>query len=319
MNKMNMVVPIVSIVIPNYNHAAYLQERIESILAQTYQQFELLLLDDCSTDDSVKVLNRYRGHPKVSQVVINEINSGSTFKQWAKGIELARGEWVWIAESDDWCEPTLLETLINGIRPVTCVAFCQSIAIQDNEILYINKSKYLNQSYQGYDYVREHMLRITTISNASQAIFRKSIYLSIDKSFTTYKFSGDWLFWMLAAQQGEIYVSGKCLNYFRKHPKDVTSPSLRNGMMYREYIRTLAVLLQEGIISQNERDDLLLLKLNELIWDHRVVMAYKKEITNLYAIELSNKLVRIRAYNLLGKRSFAKMLIYKILIWLKLN
>lgn len=314
------VTPVhVSVIVPNYNHASFLVERIESILTQTYQHFELLLLDDCSFDDSVVILNHYRDHPKVSQIIINETNSGSTFKQWAKGIELARGEWVWIAESDDWCEPTLLQTLIDGISPATCIAFCQSIAVQDNEILYVNKSKYLNHSYQGYEYVREHMLKITTISNASQAIFRKSIYSNVDKIFTTYKFSGDWLFWMLAAQFGDIYVSGKFLNYFRKHPKDVTSPSLQNGMMYREYIRTLTILSQKEIISHKEQNDLLLLKLNELLWDYRVAITYKKEIVSLYDAQLGAKLVRIRAYNLLGKRSFVKMLTYRVLSWLKLR
>lgn len=64
--------PTVSVIVPNFCHAPYLEERIESILAQTYRDFELILLDDCSTDDSREVLERYRQHPNVSRIVYNE-------------------------------------------------------------------------------------------------------------------------------------------------------------------------------------------------------------------------------------------------------
>ena len=307
-------VPIhVSVLIPNYNHAAFLEQRIESVLAQTYPHFEIILLDDCSTDESVEILNRYRQHAKVSQVVINSVNSGTTFKQWAKGIELARYEWVWIAESDDWCEPTLLQTLVEGITATTCIAFCQSVAVRDDIIMYVNTCKYFYRTYRGLDFVREQMLRQTSISNASQAIFRKEVYYKIDKDFTSYKFSGDWLFWMLVALHGDVYVAGKYLNYFRKHPKDVTSPSLRNGMAYREYIRTLDILEQHAIISAAEKAELLMLKFNELLWDIRVDKAHVQEVSALYYQKLGLNLLRPQAYRLMGKRSFLRVVAHKVL------
>jgi glycosyltransferase involved in cell wall biosynthesis len=101
----------ISIIVPNFNHASFLKERPDSVFNQTYQDFEVILLDDCSTDNSLEVLQEYANHPKVAHFVINEQNTGSTFKQWKKGIELAKGEWIWIAESDDWCEPSLLQEL----------------------------------------------------------------------------------------------------------------------------------------------------------------------------------------------------------------
>lgn len=302
----------VSVLIPNYNHAMYLEERIESVLQQTHSNFEVIIFDDCSTDNSVEIINRYRNHEKVSQVIINAENSGSTFRQWAKGIEMARHEWVWIAESDDWCEPTLLQNLVEGIQPTTCISFCMSVAVQDNEILYTNKSKYLAYHYPGYEYVREFMLYTTTISNASQAIFRKEVYHKIDKSFTTYKFSGDWLFWMLVAQHGEVFVSGKCLNYFRKHPKDVTSPSLKNGMAYREYLRTADTLEQERVVNGEEKTELLLFKYNQLLWDHRVEKDYVEEISKLYHTKLGSKLHGLGAYRTMGKRSYFKAVTHKL-------
>ena len=88
----------VSVIIPNYNHAKYLNQRIDSVLNQTYQNFEVIILDDCSPDNSKQVIEAYRGHPKISTIVYNEQNSGTTFKQWDKGLQLAKGEWVWIAD-----------------------------------------------------------------------------------------------------------------------------------------------------------------------------------------------------------------------------
>ena len=103
---------MVSVIVPNYCHAPYLRERIDSILNQTYQDFELILLDDCSTDNSREVLESYRNREHVSHILINEQNTGNTFLQWEKGLLLTKGEYVWIAESDDVAEPRFLETLL---------------------------------------------------------------------------------------------------------------------------------------------------------------------------------------------------------------
>lgn len=76
---------------------------MKSIFNQTFQDFEVILLDDASTDNSREILHKYQEHPKVSHLIINETNSGSPFKQWEKGLAFARGEFIWIAESDDYC------------------------------------------------------------------------------------------------------------------------------------------------------------------------------------------------------------------------
>ena len=78
---------VVSVIVPNYNHSTYIKERIESILKQTYDSYELILLDDCSSDDSRDILLQYKDNPHVSHLVFNEENSGSPFKQWDKGIK----------------------------------------------------------------------------------------------------------------------------------------------------------------------------------------------------------------------------------------
>ena len=104
---------LVTIIVPNYNHQAYLTLRLESIFSQTYSNFEVILLDDASTDDSASVLREFhQRYPQKSTLDINEENSGGVFHQWEKGLNLARGDIVWIAESDDWCTENFLETLV---------------------------------------------------------------------------------------------------------------------------------------------------------------------------------------------------------------
>ena len=101
--------PKVSVIVPNYNHERFLRQRIDSILAQTFRDFELILLDDCSTDYSREILREYASDPHVTHAEFNEVNSGSTFKQWNKGVRLAQGKYVWIAESDDYANPHFIE------------------------------------------------------------------------------------------------------------------------------------------------------------------------------------------------------------------
>ena len=66
---MNEKAPLVSVVVPNYNYARYLDARLSSILNQTFQDFELILLDDASTDNSLEVLDRYKDDPHVSHLL----------------------------------------------------------------------------------------------------------------------------------------------------------------------------------------------------------------------------------------------------------
>jgi glycosyltransferase involved in cell wall biosynthesis len=99
----------VSVIVPNYNHAEYLKQRIDSILNQTYRDFELIILDDGSTDNSREIIDDYVSRFPFIISRFNEVNSGSPFIQWDSGVNKAEGELIWIAESDDFAETTFLE------------------------------------------------------------------------------------------------------------------------------------------------------------------------------------------------------------------
>jgi len=119
--------PKVSIVLPNYNYARYLDERIQSLLNQTYQDFELIILDDCSTDNSIEVIQKYLHDPRVKTKFYKE-NSGLPYKRWNDGADLAQGEYLLFAGADDSCDPTLIEKLVEKLdrNPSVGLGLCQS-------------------------------------------------------------------------------------------------------------------------------------------------------------------------------------------------
>ena len=110
----------VSVVVPNYNYSKYIGKRIDSIMRQTYPIHELIVLDDCSTDNSVDVIEKKlvevrENRPEVKiSFVKNEKNSGKAIAQWKKGFELATGDYVWIAEADDLSSRKFLEEVMRG-------------------------------------------------------------------------------------------------------------------------------------------------------------------------------------------------------------
>lgn len=232
---------MISVIVPNYNHALYLKKRIDSILSQTYKDIELILLDDCSTDNSIAILEEFKNNPLVSNIVYNKVNSGSTFKQWKKGIELAKGEFIWIAESDDWAEPFMLEKLSEAITPKTSIIFCHSLRIwSEDDVLDISKYKYSYHSYDGKDFITKCMLKYNSIENASMAIFRKSdVDLSWFDEIGQMKYCGDWLFWVKLASKGTVVEFDETFNYFRQHSAKVTPNAKRLGLDFTEGVKVL--------------------------------------------------------------------------------
>lgn len=233
--------PIVSVIIPNYNHAPYLKERIDSVLNQTYQDFEVIILDDCSPDNSVEVIEQYRNNPHVTHIVINEQNTRNTFIQWERGISLAKGSYIWIAESDDVAEPELLETLVSQLEqhPNACVAFCHSQMIDSNSkpldmTWHPHGSSGQTVVYEGDRYNRRKMLVKNHIYNASMVVFRKSVFSMIPSDYKAYRYCGDWLFWTYVCMHGQVIEVCRQLNRYRQHQVKVTNQSKKNGGMWRD-------------------------------------------------------------------------------------
>jgi len=253
--------PKVSVIVPNYNHAKYLRQRIDSILDQTFQDFELILLDDFSTDDSVHILSTYSNHPKVKHLIFNDTNSGSTFKQWNKGLSLAKGEYIWIAESDDYAETDFLETLFEFIpkyEDVNIVYTASNLVDENGFIVGTTKSftKWIDEQRWEHDFVNNgieefsHYLYIqNTIPNASAAIFKRSLYYETIGGDGTYRLCGDWKLWFqMLIKDGKICYSSKSLNNFRK----LESGQNKYDVLFKpEALRLMQEMIDTSIVKND--------------------------------------------------------------------
>ena len=109
--------PAISIIIPMYNVEKYIGECLESILAQTFLDFEAIVIDDCSTDNGFEIVKSYvekfSGRLKLAKM---KNNSGFASKPRNVGLQLASGEYIFFVDSDDFIMPNALETLYTAIK-----------------------------------------------------------------------------------------------------------------------------------------------------------------------------------------------------------
>ena len=206
-------------VVPNYNHSPYLRQRIDSILNQTYQNFEIIILDDCSTDNSKEIIESFRNNAKMSHVIYSQKNSGSTFKQWEKGIELAKGKYIWIAESDDVASLNFLNLLVLELEKHDDVALIYSAStIKENDFVESELHDGNSVRHCGKSFIKNRMLFNPEIINSSAVLFNSSM---IDElllgEIIKYKLAGDWLFWNYLASKGDVIEVKDRLNFFRQH------------------------------------------------------------------------------------------------------
>lgn len=262
---------MVSVIIPNYNHAPFLKQRIESVLNQSLQDFELVILDDCSTDNSREIIEGYRGHPKIKHIIYNDTNSGSTFKQWEKGINLSQGEHIWIAESDDFCTPDFLEKLLFHVKwkEDTALAFCNS-NIWENDLIIGNSKNWsavyrenelLNESgiYEGKVFCEKYLINHCIISNVSSVLFKSSVIK--EYQFNGLSFCEDWLLYLTVLQNNTFIYVKDSLNFFRKHDQTVRVQKINS--LHNE---SLFVLEKSAELFKKNHLSLKQLKISYSMW-----------------------------------------------------
>jgi O-antigen biosynthesis protein len=220
------VPPLVTVIVPNYNHARYLPERLASVANQTLGDIEIILLDDASTDSSRDLLVHFAAADPRARFVPNSLNSGSTFKQWRKGLRAARGKYIWIAESDDSAELDLLERLVAPLEADADVilACCQLRMMDTSSVSGGTPDDWLGEldpirwkhSFvnDGRDEIARFLSRKNTILNASGVLFRNfdGVEELVDDSM---RLCADWLFWTRLLMRGKIAYEATPLNHWR--------------------------------------------------------------------------------------------------------
>lgn len=247
---------LVSIIIPNYNHAAFLQQRLDSVFQQTYQDIEVILLDDASTDGSVEILKKYQDHPKVSHMVINKTNSGSPFKQWQKGIALAQGEYIWIAESDDINELNFLEVCLEQFTVDLMMGMMATGLIQFNHTGETGRIKAFKTGvYMGEEINKDNLSKGNCFYNASSVVFRRLLVgKEALKRLDSYTICGDWWLWVTILKKANLGYTDKLLTQYRKHEGATTADLWNNRLFYLE-VRTITFQLFKWHSFKKDKKD----------------------------------------------------------------
>ena len=257
-----MTIPKVSVIIPNYNHEKYLDARIQSVLNQDLYDFEIILLDDASTDKSIDVIQRYRGK-KQFKIEINSTNSGSTFAQWRRGISFSEAEYIWIAESDDLADPKFLSTLVSILdnNPNVVLSYCQSNYINEAGHIVGTAKTWtddLDIKKWSFDYISDGITECksflsvkNTIPNASAVVFRRAYFNSIDTK-SDLRLCGDWLIWSRLISLGDLAFCKETLNYFRIHTNNVRS-STSKEMTADEFLKVSREVIAANKLDQHEK------------------------------------------------------------------
>lgn len=248
--------PKVSIVLPSYNYARYLDERIQSLLNQTYQDFELVIVDDASTDNSVEVIKKYEDDARVKTQFFSE-NSGLPYKRWNDGAAISSGDYILFAGADDSCAPTMLEKLVEKLdaNPSVGIAYCQSMQMDSESKLIRSMKKYtdtLDKKRWSQDYVDQgtnecrYLAIKNTIPNASAAMIRRQVFDNLGGFDEDLKLVADWMLWSKILVVSDVAFVAEPLNYFRCHSGTVRSKMMKVGSHTEEIYEFISTVVKEA-------------------------------------------------------------------------
>lgn len=228
------MIPKVTVLVPSYNHGRYLRERVESIMNQSYLNFELIIIDDHSDDDSHEVITKLQARHKF-RYLRNERNSGTPFAAWEKICSLATGDYIWVCESDDVAEPDFLKKAVASFacEPGAVLFYSSSYIINERSEIIGHTDNYFHDIWKegrwdkdfvanGRDELLQFQLRGQTVPNMSSALIKADVFRA---AFTPFlkrlRLTGDWLFIGDVMRHGRVIYCQNTLNRFRKH--EVTS------------------------------------------------------------------------------------------------
>jgi glycosyltransferase involved in cell wall biosynthesis len=246
--------PAVTAVVPSYRHGAFIGARIDSILGQSFRDFELIVIDDCSPDASDEVIRSLQAKHGFTYLR-NARNSGTPFAAWERAAGMARGEFLWICESDDVAEPAFLDIAVEALRqrPAAAFFYCDSNVIDaegrrvghtDEYFHDIWKQTRWDQSFHadGLQELADFQVRGQTVPNMSSALIRTAAFRNAYRPFLKrFKLTGDWLFigWLL--EQGGAVYEKRTLSNFRRH-EQTSRASVASARSQAEFILTKYLL-----------------------------------------------------------------------------
>jgi glycosyltransferase involved in cell wall biosynthesis len=217
---------------PTYNLGRYVAEAIESVLGQTYENFEFLIIDDSSTDNSQEIIRRYAAQDSRITVKVNANNLGMV-QNWNECLRLARGEYVKFLFGDDvFNSPDTLEKM------VAAMSTSESIALVASARTVIDEASRPRSRKEGYRHtgpqpgtaiIQDCLLeQRNKIGEPTVALIRRS--LAARGFDIRYKQMVDLEMWFHLLEQGDLFFIDEPLCSFREHAEQQTRKNLDQGL-----------------------------------------------------------------------------------------
>lgn len=225
--------PLVSIIFTSFNHKEYLKQALDSLINQTYSNYELIIVDDCSTDGSQEILLKYKFLDKVT-LILQTINSGSYVKASNYGASFAKGEYLLFAQCDDFAEVNQIEVLLNAFHrnPTAGVVFSKSNLVDEKGKVfsddYYGREKRFKEAVKNNGLIKatkmkEFLSFSCVIPNLSAALIKHNLFKEVRGLSEQYLVVADWEFWLDLTEKTDFYYVSQPLNYFRQHATTIRS------------------------------------------------------------------------------------------------
>lgn len=216
--------PKVSVLIPTYNYAHVLDETIQCVLDQTFADFELIIVDDRSTDTTDAVVSKYLVDRRV-QYHKNDTNLGA-MGNWNQCLQYAKGEYIKYLCADDKLHPQMLEKYvpIMDVNPSVSIITCNKQEFGDSTRLLKIPERGLQQ---GKKMILATIRRYNWLGEPTLVMFRRRDVEKVGH-FRNYIWIIDWEMWIRLLAIGDCYIVPETLAYIRRHPNQVTKKVFKN-------------------------------------------------------------------------------------------
>jgi len=210
------VLGLVSVVIPCYNQSHFLGETIESVCEQSYKNYEIIVINDGSTDDTATVAGKFCDVKLIEQKNMGLAAARNT------GLRESKGEFVVFLDSDDRLLPNALETGVNALRKYPDCAFvsgfCRRIASDGSVLRFIKQPRIEN----GADHYQV-LLQNCYIWTPANVMFRRSIFEKLSKFNTSINPTADYDLYLRVARQFPVHQHGEIVSEYRQHGASMSS------------------------------------------------------------------------------------------------
>jgi CMP-N-acetylneuraminic acid synthetase/GT2 family glycosyltransferase len=252
----------VTVYITSYNYAKYVEQAVESVLSQTYKDFELLIFDDGSTDNTQQVLEKYKSHPKVQ--VIHQDNMGMP-KTCNKALAMAKGEYIMRLDADDYLDENLLLVFNNilDMHPEISMVF--------SDYYEVDGDGYLNGVVRRKKIGEESKL-LDLPAHGACTMIRKESLEKLGGYSEDIKCQDGYDLWIRFIQKFKAYNVNTPLFYYRKHDQSSTTNSkkilearkqIKNKFVQKNGIKKKTLLIIPVRRKSKIYDDLPLRKIND--------------------------------------------------------